>query len=129
MELALLARTPADSPKAANARSARGEEPRRTEFDSQGQHAVVLPVSMGARCVVSFFSCRLRSPRRQSRGVAGGRGSTCACCWEAPALEPRVHVRRFLTRLNDQIAAAVAGVGEPPCSRTNQPDAGPCSSA
>lgn len=40
MGLALLARTPAESPKAANARSVRGVEPRRTEFDSQGQHAV-----------------------------------------------------------------------------------------
>ena len=41
MGLALLARTPAESPKAANALRARGEEPRRTEFDSQGQNAVV----------------------------------------------------------------------------------------
>jgi hypothetical protein len=37
--LALLARTAAESPKAANAPSARGEEPRRTEFDLQGQRA------------------------------------------------------------------------------------------
>lgn len=41
MGLALLARTPAESPKAANALRARGEEPRRTEFDPQGQNAVV----------------------------------------------------------------------------------------
>jgi hypothetical protein len=32
------ARTPAESPKAANSVDARGDEPRRTGFDLQGQH-------------------------------------------------------------------------------------------
>jgi len=36
--LALLARTSAESPQATDAPSARGEEPRQTEFDSQGQY-------------------------------------------------------------------------------------------
>lgn len=60
MGLALLSRTPAESPKAANALRARGEEPRRTEFDSQGQNAVVR--ALPRRDLLSASGQRLTPP-------------------------------------------------------------------